>query len=87
MICECGNKRMNNGTLLCAECYEKQNEMLKTKVRDVETFHETREEFLLRKSHELGFSYKPRDIVSFIRAGLTDALILKGYSPRDIARG
>src|SRR5690625_2772747 len=74
------SKRMHRGTLLCSACYQKQNERLKTRLRNVETYNEDRLLFLARKSKELGLKHTLQDIKNMIHRGYTDQLILKTES-------
>ena len=74
------NRRSMLNAFMCEECFQVQNEYLKTRVRDVETEKEDRLTFLFRRAKELGLNYTKREINKFIRAGMTDNLILKTKS-------
>lgn len=69
-------KSMTNG-VMCEKCFQKQNEELRKKIMDVETYNEDRLLFLLRKSKELDLGYSKKEIKRMVRSGMTDALILK----------
>lgn len=73
-------ERKTTNAKMCDECFQKQNEYLKTRLRDVETYDEDRLLFLVRKSEEFGLGYTKKEINSMIRSGMTDSLILKADS-------
>src|SRR5690625_5125336 len=65
----------------CEECFEDYKSLLKTRLRDVETYNEPRIEFLIRMSKELGLGYTRAKMVRMIQAGMTDFMILDGIVP------
>lgn len=70
-------KKRTVNARLCNECFREQNDYLKTRVRDVETYDEDRLLFLYRKSKELDLGYTKKEIRGMVRSGMTDNLILK----------
>jgi len=69
--------RKNTGLLVCDDCINGFIDTITKRAKDVEIYDETRNDFLLRRSSELGLNYTPKEIRSFIRRGYTDNLILK----------
>lgn len=65
------------GTFLCNKCYDLQNEQLKSKVLDVETYDEDRLLFLARMSKQVGKDLSAKEIRSMVDNGMTDEQILR----------
>ncbi len=70
-------QHVRQGSFLCNSCYDLQNEQLKSKVLDVETYDEDRLLFLARMTKQVGKDLTAKEIRSMVDNGMSDEQILR----------